>query len=80
MVKQGFTIENHRLIVDKAKTKRDGVFSFRGVSYRVRNGNVTHFAYGGTIYNFCHGFNVKVGQYKYMSSTSSKHALQTLIN
>lgn len=29
-------------IIEKAKTKNDGVYSMNGISYRVRDNNVTH--------------------------------------
>ena len=75
MVKYGLTQENHKLITEKAVTKRDGVFTFRGVAYRVRDKRVTHFAYNGKILQYCHGFNVEVGKYEYKWSTSAKLAL-----
>lgn len=79
MVKYGFTQENQKLILEKAKTKRDGVFAFRGVSYRVCDKQVTHFAHSGKILNYCHGFNVEVGRYEHRSSISANMALKTLI-
>lgn len=64
MIKYGLTIENEKLIIEKAKCKNDGVYSFRGVDYRVRNGFVTHFAARGQILERCFGFNVIVGSYE----------------
>ena len=57
-VKYGLTIENQNLIIDKAKDKRDGVYTFRGVSYRVRGGKVTHFCDGKHILQPFGNFNV----------------------
>lgn len=65
MVEYGLTIENNNLILEKAKTKKDGIFTFRGVAYRVRGGNVTHFACDGRILERAYGFNVVVGGYEY---------------
>jgi len=36
-------VNNRNLIVEKAKTKKDGVYSLRGLHYRVRGNVVTHF-------------------------------------
>ena len=37
----GLTTENEEIILLKAKSKKDGVYTFRGVSYRVKSGAVT---------------------------------------
>ncbi len=58
----GLTVENHNIILDKAKTKKDGCYKFRGVAYRTRSGKVTHFASNGQILEYCMGFNVIVGE------------------
>lgn len=60
----GLTIENQNTINDKAKEKKDGCYSFRGVAYRVRNGKVTHLACNGEIVQPFGAFNVVVGTYK----------------
>lgn len=59
----GLTVENQKLILKKAESKKDGVYDFRGVSYRVRDKQVSHFACGGRILQYCHGFNCVVGSY-----------------
>lgn len=64
MIQYGLTIENQQLIQEKAKSKRDGVYDFRGVSYRVRDKQVTYFACGGQILQYCFGFNCVVGSYE----------------
>lgn len=63
MIKYGLTIENQKLISSKAKSKNNGVYQFRGVVYRVLDGDVTHYAACGDIMERAHGFNVIVGSY-----------------
>lgn len=79
MVKYGLTAENRKLIVEKSATKRDGVFTFRGVAYRVHGGKVTHFACNSSILAYSFGWNVEVGKYEYKSSESGKLALKEII-
>lgn len=67
MINYGPTIENINLIVDKAKSKADGVFTFRGVEYLVKDGRFTHYATGGKIYERCGFFVVQIGSYEYRS-------------
>lgn len=43
------TIDNYTVIKERAKLKNDGIFTFRGITYRVENHKVTHFAYLGKI-------------------------------
>lgn len=62
------TVENQSLIVEKAKTKADGVYSFRGIVYRVRDNRVTHFACGGEILQPYGHFNAVVGSYDKFAS------------
>ena len=40
----GILIEDQNFIVEKAKTKKDGVYCIRGIAYRVRDYCVTHLA------------------------------------
>lgn len=77
-IRYGLTPENEELIVQKAKSKRDGVFTFRGVCYRVRGGFVTHFAVNSKILERAFGFNCVVGSYKYEWTDSAKKALQRI--
>jgi len=61
MVQYGLTIENEKLILEKAKEKKNGVYTLRGVVYRVKDKYVTHFAtYGQIIERVC-GFNCIIG-------------------
>lgn len=61
MVKNGPTMENLDLLHDKAKLKKDGVYSFRCILYRVKNGRFTHFSYRNEILERCGNFNVSIG-------------------
>lgn len=78
MIKYGLTIENQNLIIEKAKSKKDGVYSFRGVDYRVRNKIVTHFAASGQILERCFGFNVIVGSYEIGFGFGAKKILKEI--
>jgi len=60
----GPTQENVFAIVEKAKTKADGVYRFRGVAYRVVNNRVTHIAGNGLVLERCGWFDVQIGEYK----------------
>lgn len=57
----GLTIELQNLVNERAKSKKDGIYNFRGCSYRVRDNRVTHYAYGGKILMSYGAFNVQVG-------------------
>ena len=70
----GLTMENEKLILDKAKEKNDGCYRFRGVAYRVKNGTVTHFAVKGEVLERAFGFNVIIG----VCSTSDEQAQKEL--
>ena len=65
----GLNRENQTLINNKAKDKNDGVFTFRGVYYRVRNGRVTHYAAFGKVVESAGAFNVTVGSYDWQIKT-----------
>jgi hypothetical protein len=58
------TTANQNLIIDKAKVKPDGIYSVRGILFRVCNGKVTHFASEGKILMAVGHFNTSVGQYE----------------
>lgn len=68
MVQHGLTIENEKYIIEKAKAKKDGVYQARGVSYRVRDGRVTHYAHGGKVLERVCGFNCVVGGFSGFSA------------
>lgn len=61
MVTYGPTLTNIDAMYVKAKEKKDGVYNFRGISYRVRNGNVTHYAANSQVIERCYDFHVIVG-------------------
>ena len=61
----GIKLDTQNMIIEKAKTKKDGCYRFRGVAYRVRNGGVTHVGSGGEILQCYGAFNVVVGKYEY---------------
>jgi len=55
--------DNVNLIIDKARDKTDGVYNFRGIMFRVKNGGVTHWAVDGEILQAMGRFNTQVGSY-----------------
>ena len=59
----GLNIENQNLIITKSKTKKDGIYTFRGVIYRVYTNTAILFAYNGEILQNYGGFNCVVGRY-----------------
>lgn len=63
----GLTLDNEAYIRDKAKTKRNGVYTARGVVYRVEDGKVTHYATSGKVSENFGNFLVDVGEYKWES-------------
>lgn len=77
MIKYGPTIENLNVISEKAKDKNDGVYSFRGLEYRVKNGRFTHFAHNGRVMERAGFFNVEIGTYSGYSDDAKK-VLKTL--
>jgi len=64
MIKYGLTQDNLKAIIEKSKTKNDGVYTFRGVTYRVVNGFARFFASDREVVERCYGFNVVIGEYK----------------
>ena len=62
-IQYGLTIENQKLINEKAKTKNDGVYKFRGVTYRVINNIAKFYASDGEVLQNEFGFNVVIGAY-----------------
>jgi len=58
-------IEETNLLVDKAKTKKDGIYSFKSFKYVVKNGRFILFSdYFGNIYQRVGNFNVFLGKVK----------------
>ncbi len=62
-IQYGLTIENQKLINEKAKTKNDGVYKFRGVAYLVINNTAKFYARDGEVLQNEFGFNVVIGLY-----------------
>ena len=65
MVTYGLNLTNERAIAQRANDKADGVYSFRGVDYRVRDGLVTHYASAGQLLERAGCFNALLGTYKH---------------
>ena len=61
--KYGTTIENTNKAIDKAKSKKDGVYTLNGMYYRVKDNCVTHIAGYGEVLQRAGHFNVLVGKY-----------------
>ena len=58
----GLTIENTNFCIEKAKSKKDGVYQIRGCGYRVRNGKITHFQDHTGVYESHGHFLAKIGE------------------
>ena len=57
------TIEETNHLHEKAKSRNDGVYSFRGYVWVVKNGNFVAFANSfGECYQRSGSFNVKIGE------------------
>lgn len=63
MGKYGLTIENQELIYQRAATKVNGIYSFRGVFYAVKDKKVLYLASNGEIIQPYGNFNVLLGTY-----------------
>jgi len=72
--------ENRQDISKRATTKKDGVYTLRGIYYRVRDGQVTHYACAGDVIKPCGHFDVCIGQYDYMAHGHSQLAKQCLLS
>lgn len=79
--KYGTTIDNCNLAIDKAKTKKDGLYCFSGLYYLVKNNKITHYAAYGNIYQAVGVFLVKINSYDHCSDSSlnKKRIKQKLI-
>jgi len=57
------TIDETNFLHEKAKSKNDGIYSFRGYLYVVKDNNFIAFAnYFGECYQRMGSFNVKIGK------------------
>jgi len=70
--------DNKNLIIDRARDKADGIYSFRGIMFRVRNGKVTHWAVDGKILQAMGHFNTQVGSYEPGRSSQAKVMLKSI--
>lgn len=61
-------------MIAKARTKKDGVFSLGGYSYRVKNKKVSHFVEYGQIFALQGNFVISLGEFK--SSREATSALK----
>ena len=50
-------------LIEKANQKKDGVFSYDGIIYRVKNSVLTHYCKQGKVLEVNGGFDVPVGSY-----------------
>lgn len=64
-IQYGYNIQNSNIAIDKAATKKDGVYSFRGFLYRVKKFRITHIAHRGQILERFGNFDIEVGVYTY---------------
>jgi len=64
-VEYGTTVNNLNIIMEKARFKKDGVYSFKCIFYRVRDKRITHIAYDRKILANYGSFNIIVGTYAY---------------
>jgi hypothetical protein len=71
----GLTLANEILIAEKANTKKNGCYLFRGVAYRVLDTRVTHYAADGKIMERAGHFNCVIGSYEYGSDYGRKALL-----
>jgi hypothetical protein len=75
------TIENQKAINERAKSRKDGVYEFRGIVFRVRDHHATHFATQGQVLEQYGHFNAMVGKYdstKYDHREVAKKLLKTI--
>lgn len=66
--------DNVNLIIDKSESKPDGIYSFRGILFKVKGGKVTHYATDGKILQAMGRFNTQLGSYD--SSSQAKSILK----
>ncbi len=63
MVTYGYTIDNINIAIQKAKTKNDGIYTFRGFKYRVVKNKIVAVAWNGKILQSFGHFDVELGTY-----------------
>lgn len=56
-------IDEHNVLIDKAKTRKDGVYTYRGYDFVVKNNNFIGYSdYFGNIYQISYSFHVSLGK------------------
>lgn len=57
------TIDERNILIEKSKSRKDGVYSYKDNLYVVRNNNLIAFAdYFGECYQCAGAFNIKIGR------------------
>ena len=72
---EGITITNINYIIGKSKSKKDGVYTARGLSYRVINKNCKYIAYNQKVYQYAYGFLSIIGECGFYKSEEKKALL-----
>jgi hypothetical protein len=63
-------------LAEKAKTKKDGVFTSNGSFYRVKSGKLTHYSQGNQIIQAFAMFDLVIGQFAW--SHEARNFLKSL--
>lgn len=66
----GTTTKNCHLAIEKAKTKKDGLYCFNGLYYLVKNNKITHYAAYVNIYQAVGVFLAQINLYDHCSDSS----------
>jgi len=77
-IEYGLTSNNQAAINIKALNKNNGVYTFRGVAYRVVDNKVTHFADNGKVFQQYGVFNTIAGEYQHYMNYSAAAFLKTI--
>jgi hypothetical protein len=70
MANYGCNLENIKIAQNKAKSKKDGFYTVRGMGYRVEGCRVTHVSDNRAIFEIAGGFLIDVGSLPDNSSKS----------
>ena len=75
------TTDDQSVIIDKSKSKKDGVYSYRGIIYAVKDNHFVAFSdYYGCVYQCFGMFNVQIGTVKsYDRIRTLKNLLKQII-
>lgn len=63
-------------IIEKSKTKNDGIYSHKGIDYRVSSNIVKFLSDGWKIYELCYGFLVEIYDQKGFHRTNLKKKMK----